>query len=500
MPPKTTLNAKNLEALGAERLASLLIEVSAGDAAAKRKLRMALVGLRAPGEVSREIRKRLTAVANARSRVGWRSRKALVADLDGLRRAIADQVAGTDPVEALDLMWRFLELADRVFARCDDRTGTVMAVFEAGVADLAKLAAAAKADPVALAERACRALRDNGYGQYDGLIVALAPVLGTGGLDHLKALLLDLAKTPPPKPPQKERVIFGWSTAGPIYVDDVERSARARAVSLALEAIADLQGDVDAFIAQQSGKARTVPAVAAEIARRLLAAGRAVERGRFEDLARAAGARRRGCGCRQFGQAGLDPAGMGRGASGHAGGARPSRRGAGVPLVLLRAEPGARSPARLPEAAAGFRRYGGRGAGDGACRGLPRGASGARLLPGVAGTGQGRASGDGPRRRDRRRPLRDPDAGRRGAGGGPPDGGDDPAARDDRLHARPRPVEPLPPCGAASRGVRRAGGESRSPRTSGRMTPMWPASGRRTGGRAASGGASPDQTRKRPAG
>ncbi|MFN4088393.1 MAG: DUF6880 family protein [Alphaproteobacteria bacterium] len=56
MPPKTTLNAKNLEALGAERLAALLMQVSAGDAAAKRKLRMALVGLQAPGEVSREIR------------------------------------------------------------------------------------------------------------------------------------------------------------------------------------------------------------------------------------------------------------------------------------------------------------------------------------------------------------------------------------------------------------------------------------------------------------
>ena len=65
MPPKTTLNAKNLEALGAERLASLLMEVSAGDAAAKRKLRMALVGHQAPAEVSREVRKRLTAIATA---------------------------------------------------------------------------------------------------------------------------------------------------------------------------------------------------------------------------------------------------------------------------------------------------------------------------------------------------------------------------------------------------------------------------------------------------
>ena len=37
MASKTTLNAKNLEALGAERLAQLLIEISTGNAVAKRR-------------------------------------------------------------------------------------------------------------------------------------------------------------------------------------------------------------------------------------------------------------------------------------------------------------------------------------------------------------------------------------------------------------------------------------------------------------------------------
>ncbi|WP_176559504.1 DUF6880 family protein, partial [Rubellimicrobium roseum] len=44
MAAKTTLNAKNLEALGAPRLAELLIELSTGDAAAKRRLRLELAG------------------------------------------------------------------------------------------------------------------------------------------------------------------------------------------------------------------------------------------------------------------------------------------------------------------------------------------------------------------------------------------------------------------------------------------------------------------------
>src|SRR6188472_1886654 len=63
MASKTTLNAKNLEQLGAERLAELLIEISAGDAAIKRRLRLELAGAASPAEAAREIRKRLASIA-----------------------------------------------------------------------------------------------------------------------------------------------------------------------------------------------------------------------------------------------------------------------------------------------------------------------------------------------------------------------------------------------------------------------------------------------------
>ena len=81
MASKSTLNAKNLEALGAERLAQLLIEISTGDAAAKRKLRLALAGAEGPRDAAREITKRLTSIAKARTFVNWQNRKTLVKDL-----------------------------------------------------------------------------------------------------------------------------------------------------------------------------------------------------------------------------------------------------------------------------------------------------------------------------------------------------------------------------------------------------------------------------------
>src|SRR5713226_7866511 len=64
---KKALNAKNLEALGAERLAGLLIEISTGNAAAKRRLRLELAGAQSPSEVAKEVRKRLTTIARSRS-------------------------------------------------------------------------------------------------------------------------------------------------------------------------------------------------------------------------------------------------------------------------------------------------------------------------------------------------------------------------------------------------------------------------------------------------
>src|SRR5271167_4860119 len=95
-----TLNAANLEALGAARLAELLLEISTGDAAAKRRLRLALAGSAGSAESAREVTKRLTSIARARNFLDWQKIKLLVADLEAQRRAILDLVASGDPHEA----------------------------------------------------------------------------------------------------------------------------------------------------------------------------------------------------------------------------------------------------------------------------------------------------------------------------------------------------------------------------------------------------------------
>jgi len=270
---KTALNAKNLEALGLERLAELLIEVSTGNAAIKRRLRLELAGARNPAELVKEIRKRLSAIAQARSFIDWRGIRSLADDLEAQRRALK-KVAQTHPLEALDLLWRFMALASSVFDRCDDSNGNVIDIFHAACSDIGEVAGNAKIDPITLADRAFDALIANDYGQCDDLIEVLASALGRTGLERLKERMIDLSNRPVAMPAEKDRAKIGWSSAGPIYADEMAERSRISTVRQALQDIADALGDVDTLIAQYDETTRKVPKIAAEIARRLLSAGR----------------------------------------------------------------------------------------------------------------------------------------------------------------------------------------------------------------------------------
>jgi len=274
---KSALNAKNLETLGLERLAVLLIEISAGNAVAKRRLRMELAGAQSPPELAKQVRKRLTIISRSRSFVDWQGTRSLADDLDIQRRAIVETVAKADPMEALDLLWRFMALAPAVLERCDDSSGTVIGVFHEACADIGDVALMAKAEAKTLADQAFAALTANDYGQFDQLIRVLAPALRRAGLEHLKQRMIDLSNRPVTKPAEKDRVKIGWSSAGPIFADEMAERSRLSTVRLALTEIADALGDVDAFMEQYEEETRKVPRIAAEIARRLLSAGRAQE-------------------------------------------------------------------------------------------------------------------------------------------------------------------------------------------------------------------------------
>ena len=272
-----TLNAANLEALGAAQLADLLMEVSSGNAAAQRRLRLALAGSAGGAEAARAITKRLTSIARAKTWLDWQKIKPFVADLEAQRRAILDLVAPFSPREAFELSWRLVACAEGVFARSDDGGGRLSAAFHAAARDLGPLAQRAGVRVDELAGRAFRALSADGYGAWDELIPILASQLGTAGLTTIKEMAQAWQAEPVTKPADHERRVIGWASSGPIHTDEVRVRHRGHRATIILQQVADALGDVDGYIEQFDGRARGMPAVAAGIARRLLDAGRPQE-------------------------------------------------------------------------------------------------------------------------------------------------------------------------------------------------------------------------------
>ncbi len=256
MASKTTLNAKNLEALGAARLAELLISLSQGNAAAKRSLRLALAAEAGPADVAREVRKRLATIARSGSFLDWRQCDALLKDLEQQRQAIIGPIASADPALAVDLLWSLLELVEPLVERCADSDGVLMPLFHQATADLGLVAERAQGKPEALADQVYGALLDNGYGQFDHLIEHLHPALGLAGLEQLRLRLNGLRG-------RKSGCESALIT-----------------VRLAMLEIADALGDAEAYLAEyrdHDPEGLKVPVFAAEVAERLTAAGRAAE-------------------------------------------------------------------------------------------------------------------------------------------------------------------------------------------------------------------------------
>ena len=99
MGSKRALNARNLEALGAERLAELLIEISQDRTVARRLLRLELAGRAGTAELAREVRQRLGEIGRQRAVIDSRKGRDLVDELAIHRTAIVDRIAGEDAAD-----------------------------------------------------------------------------------------------------------------------------------------------------------------------------------------------------------------------------------------------------------------------------------------------------------------------------------------------------------------------------------------------------------------
>ncbi|MEW5683914.1 MAG: DUF6880 family protein [Pseudomonadota bacterium] len=233
------LTAETLAALGAERLAEILLGVADTRADLKRRLRMEVAAGQGPQHLVPQIDKRLGALQTSRGQVTWRQKPAVVRDLDAVRELIAERLAPMDPGAALERMWLFLETSTPVGKRFRERDGAVTAVYARAAADLGRMLGRQDAHLAANALVDAVAARPQAWAEW---LPETLP--GTGQAMARIALTLALARG--------ERSP-GWQTA--------------------IRHLADAAGDVEAFRQTYTAAALATPQISVEVARRYLAAG-----------------------------------------------------------------------------------------------------------------------------------------------------------------------------------------------------------------------------------
>lgn len=277
------LNKANLVGLGPDALADLLLEAVKGDAARQRRVRMALAAGQGPETVAADVRKRFASMRRGRGYISRKRQKTLGKELSDLTRLIETAIAPEAPDLAFDLLWAQLHLGDDLCARTDDSRDILSDTMHEVMEAVGRIAPNLSMSPTLLAESICEAMRDDGHGIFDLAVQALAPALGDAGLAHLKAQA-EAARAVPLTAAQLAR--FG-------FIHNAEdraaraRAARDRGASIILEDVADLQGDVDTWLAQYTSDQLALRTIAPAAAARLLEAGRAEEALQMIETARA---------------------------------------------------------------------------------------------------------------------------------------------------------------------------------------------------------------------
>ena len=247
---RKSLNAANLESLGAGSLADLLMQVAGDYPAVKRLLRLELAGRVGASDLAAEIVKRLDLIEESRARVHWRRYKEFVRDLDMHRAAIAGRLAELDPALALSLLVRLVGLQGAINERANDAKGEIEAVLRTAVEDAARVAPLIKLADPRLGDQLLDLVSRSGSGLATELLDAAGPSLSAEAVASLRHKL------------------------------EMTMTARKRPNSgliAAAQRLADMAGDVDAYIGYFTPSQMVLPPIGARIALRLLRAGRLAE-------------------------------------------------------------------------------------------------------------------------------------------------------------------------------------------------------------------------------
>ncbi|MCA1969393.1 MAG: hypothetical protein LDL42_09695 [Rhizobium sp.] len=225
---RAKLDKKGLSGLGLDKLVEILLEEASANKALKARLEAALAGEAGPAEMARLIDRRLDTHEQARTRINNARAKDLAIEFAGLVRTILSELGGVDAAGGAERILRFLALRFPISARLVSDNARLWKVFDEAEAAAAELIRSVPAEDQALLVPQFEMLRRRDrYGEHTGFLHKLTGVIGAPAATAWKILLAEAM----PKEPGK-----------------------LGALDL-LQAIALRQGDVDAYMALEEGKA-----------------------------------------------------------------------------------------------------------------------------------------------------------------------------------------------------------------------------------------------------
>ena len=264
MAARSKLTVESLAKLGARRLAEILIDEAGRSRQLKQTVQMALAAKSGAREVGHHVRKRLAQLARSEAFIESEKARELATELERLRAVIVEEIGADDPNLGAELLGQLLDLRSSIFERLDDSSGRIGGLFRSACDDLGPLLKRCKTKPADLAPMVLNRIEDNGYGIYDGIVVALSDALGREGRNALRKLL-------------DERRAAHLVSEKRAAIRPGHFDYTLSAFLQGLRDIADCENDVDAFIDTYEGFDLSNPAYATEIAQRLLRAGRPEE-------------------------------------------------------------------------------------------------------------------------------------------------------------------------------------------------------------------------------
>ncbi len=239
-------------ALGARRLAAILVDHLYHDAGLAQALRMALAAGSSDDELVQVLRTEIDAVRSNCRYCDYRESKTLALELDRIRTAIVEHLLPRLPGAAADLLGRLIRLDHHVFKHADDSGGVVGSVMTEAVTDFGRaLAAIPDRNTRILADEVFALFTANAYGVHSGVIGVCKDALGSRGLEELEHLF-------------RSRLV-----RAPALIESDSRHV----LTGGLAAIADAREDVDGFIDAHQLAGNEDLAVK-DIVQRLVGAGR----------------------------------------------------------------------------------------------------------------------------------------------------------------------------------------------------------------------------------